>query len=579
MPAPFGHCCLEPQNRCGNLNARGFVRWLAPALALLLGWLPLASIAAPPAVTSLFPAGVPRGATTEITVEGTLDPWPVDAWCDRQGVTITAGKKKGQLSVQVADDVPPGVCFVRLHNADGAAAMKPLIIGHLPEGLEKEPNDSPSKPQAVAANGVTINGRFDKAGDVDVYAVELKAGQTLVAALESNFTLGKLADATLQVLDARGFVQAHNDDARGMDPLIAFEAPADGTYLVRTFSFPAVANTTIRYAGGPDLIYRLTITSGPYVDYVLPLAVASADTTAVQPHGWNLGRSQPIDILPAQPSDKAEFAAAFQPGVAGVVEVTREPHPVMVEQEPNGEPAQAQAISWPISVSGVIGSAGDVDVYRFKATKGDNLNFAAESWKLGYELDVYLTLTDTAGVKLKEIDDTVRNEREAELVHRFAADGEYLLHVRDLYQHGGSRYPYRVRVAPVEVAFTLTVTADRFAVPADKPLEIPVTVTRAAGFNGEIKVSLADLPEGLKCEPAISAPTGPTAKSIKLSVARVDGKTHSGPLQIVGEGAIVTKPPAEPGPAITRTATAPVEGTTIRQSRIWIYPEAAAKAK
>ena len=123
---------------------------LAAVILSLASW----AAAAPPTVTSFFPAGVPRGATTQVQAAGKLDPWPLNVWCDREGVTITTGKKKGELSVTVADDVPPGVVLVRLYNSDGASALKPLMIGYLPELNEKEPNDATFQAQKLEAQQI-----------------------------------------------------------------------------------------------------------------------------------------------------------------------------------------------------------------------------------------------------------------------------------------------------------------------------------------------------------------------------------------------------------------------------------------
>ena len=46
-------------------------------------------------------------------------------------------------------------------------------------------------------------------------------------------------DAVLQVVSAKGFVLAQNNDAVGRDPRIVFEAPTTGTYIVRLFAFPS----------------------------------------------------------------------------------------------------------------------------------------------------------------------------------------------------------------------------------------------------------------------------------------------------------------------------------------------------
>lgn len=556
------------------------------ALALvpaLVQW----ATAAPPSIASLFPPGVPRGATTEVTVTGTLDPWPVQLWCDRPGVSITAGEKKGTLAVTVDEDVAPGVALVRIYNDQGASALRPLMIGHLPEIVEKEPNDAVAQAQKIEAAqlegaGIVVNGRYDKADDVDTYAVPLKAGQTLVATIESNFTLGRQADASLQVASDRGFVLRHNDDARGMDPLVVYTAEADGTYLIRTFCFPAVPNATIRYAGGADLLYRLTITTTGYVDHVEPLAVSQTGPTEVRPRGWSVDAAPPQPVAPVgsgEPSQELAEAVVFWPNLAGVVNLPRVPHPVVVEKEPNHEPAQAQSIQWPVVISGAIGTPGDRDCFRFEAAKGDNLSMAVQSWKLGYELDVHLTLYDAEGKMLRELDDTVRNEREAELVFRFPADGQYVLQVRDLYHHGGLRYPYRLTIAPAEPDFALTVAADRFVIAAGKPLEIPVTVTRTHGFAGEIKVEALDLPEGIVCEAVTSQPTGDTAKAVKLVLTAQGETAVNGPLRIQGQGAHQAKGAEEPGPTRIHAATATIENTTLATPHLWLNTEPAAAKK
>ncbi|HVK12896.1 MAG TPA: hypothetical protein VM597_29355, partial [Gemmataceae bacterium] len=134
--------------------------------------------AAPPAITSLYPAGVQRGTTVDITAAGTFDPWPVKVWASGPGITVEAGKDKGKFKVVVAAEAVPGVYWLRAHNVDGASALRPFFVGMLPEVIEVEPNDTYQKPQAVGPAAV-VNGRLEKAGDVDGFAVSVRKGQTL----------------------------------------------------------------------------------------------------------------------------------------------------------------------------------------------------------------------------------------------------------------------------------------------------------------------------------------------------------------------------------------------------------------
>src|SRR5262249_50536920 len=160
-----------------------------------------------------------------------------------------------------------------LYDEDGATDLRPFIIGNLPEVIEAEPNDDPNRPQSISPLPATINGRLARGGDVDGFSVTLHQGQTLVADLEANRHSGASRDAALQVVCDSGFVLAQNDDAVGRDPRIVFEAPTEGTYLVRVFAFPATPDSSIRFAGGSAFVYRLTLTTAGFLDHAFPLAV------------------------------------------------------------------------------------------------------------------------------------------------------------------------------------------------------------------------------------------------------------------------------------------------------------------
>ena len=83
---------------------------------------------------------------------------------------------------------------------------------------------------------------------MDCFAVMLQKGQTLVAAFEAGRRSARRWTRVLQILSADGFVLDQNNDFHGLDPFIAFPAPKDGTYIVRTFAFPAVPDASIRFA-------------------------------------------------------------------------------------------------------------------------------------------------------------------------------------------------------------------------------------------------------------------------------------------------------------------------------------------
>lgn len=509
-------------------------------------------------MTSLFPAGTQRGKTVVVTAGGSFDSWPVQVWVDGKGVEAKAAKDKGKLSVAAAGDAVPGVYWLRLFNEQGASALRPFVVGTLAEVLEQEPNDDPKKPQVLASTTVTVNGRLEKTGDVDGFAVKLRKGQPLVASMEANRVLGSPLDAILQVVSAGGFVLDQNNDYHDLDPQIVFVAPAEDTYLVRTFAFPAVADSAIRFAGGAEFIYRLTLTTGGFVDHAYPLAVARSNPGQVELRGWNLPDS--AQKLAVGPGDGSDTSTLFHPQLANTTSVRLEPHPTATEAEPN-DLKQPQGIQLPVTISGRIDPAGDEDVYRFLAKKGQKLLFRVEARSLGYPLDPVLRLTDAAGKTLAQVDDTGAGSRDAELAFTAAQDGPYHIAVRDLHGHGGFRYVYRLRAVFPEPDFALTLAADRFTLLPGKPLDIPVAIDRRNGFNGAIEISAGGLPAGVTASPVSSTPTGSAAKSVTLRVSTTTDPL-SAPFFIIGK--------AQGQPDLSRTARSALPGLNASTPRIWL---------
>src|SRR5262249_13830383 len=211
--------------------------------------------------------------------------------------------------------------WLRLFDEAGASSLRPFVIGALPEVVEAEPNDEPQGPQRLGVAAATVNGRLAKAGDVDGFAVPLLQGETLVADLAANRVLGSPMDAVLQVVSPQGFVLAQNDDDTGRDPRIIFDAPASGTYVVRLFAFPAKPDSRIQFAGGSTFLYRLTLTTGGFLDHAFPMAVGREGLQEVEAVGWNI--PDPARLLAIPSSDAGDLVRLFNPSLAGTAEVRR----------------------------------------------------------------------------------------------------------------------------------------------------------------------------------------------------------------------------------------------------------------
>ncbi len=496
------------------------MRWFFIATALLLRS-PLQS--APPTLTAIYPSGGQRGTTVTLTVTGSFDKWPIETWIEGKGVTVEADKEKGKLRFSIATDAVPGVRYFRIFDDRGASSLRPFIVGTLPEVEEKEPNDEIANAQMIDPAGAVINGKLLKKGDVDCFAMKLDAGQTVVASLLANRILKSPMDALLQIVSSDGFVLARNNDEADLDPRIVFNAPKAGVYTIRLFAFPATPDGSVRFAGGDNYQYRLTLTTAPFADYPWPLAIARNSKAKVELHGWNLGEK--YRRVAVAKTDEAE--TVLSPiGLANAVSIRRESHDCFDE-------THKQALNLPFTRSGRVSQAGRADSFLFTAKKGRAIHLELESATLGFPLLPVLQIRDSAGKSLAKVEPVAAN-KDCELNFTPSADGDYRIEVSDLAGNAGERFIYRLRAVLVEPDFDISVAADRFTVQTGKPLEIPVTIIRRGGLDKPIEFKI----EGLSKEIQVEQRETRDAKAPKSAILKLTMKSSfSGPFRITAKAA------------------------------------------
>jgi len=528
--------------------------------AFLANLHPLAALAAPPAVTGLFPAGVQVGQSAKVILRGTVgDPAP-QVWCSRPGVTLTPGEKPAEWTLTAAGDAFPGVAWIRFHNAEGASDLRPVYVGTLAEVIEAEPNNTAAQAQKIETLPVVVNGVLHKGGELDGFAVLLEAGQTLTASLEAHRGLGSPMDGVLQMVTPDGFVVAQNDDDRGFDPQLSFTAPRPGTYIVRVFAFPSDPNSTINYAGAETYLYRLTLATGPVADHPVPLAIGESVSppAALQLAGTNLpaeGASATPVLLDGEVFLPMALPATFLAHRLPVV-----PHGLSVEAA-QPDAAMPQSLALPACLTGHVAHAGEVDTYRFTGEKGKTVRFSVEARRFDSPLDPLLRLRGPDGKVLKEQDDEGRKSFDIELGHTLPADGEYRIEVADRFRGGGPRFAYLLTVDIPGPDFRLTAEANRWTLKSGTPLEIPVAIERQSAFAEEILITVEGLPadSGITVAEAKSEVKGETAKSVKLKLESQGTAALSLPIRIVGTAA-----------GKTRRADAPIAGVTDRTANLWL---------
>jgi len=525
----------------------------SPAIVLVLAIYLLCArdaSAAPPTLSHVFPAGGQRGAKSVVTCAGKFD-WPVKV--DAPGIDVVAGTESGKLEISIPADLPADRVWIRLYNAEGASVLVPYLVGQLPEVNEQEPNNTTRSAQALPDPNITVNGAL-AAADVDAFAVKLEAGQTLVAALDANTRLGSPMDAILQVVSADGIVLAENHDDLGLDPRLAYTAAKAGPVIVRLFAFPAAPDTTIAFRGGENYIYRLTLTTGPYVTETLPLAVAQANPGTVEVLGWNVppGTKVPVvafggsrladrqefevlDELRRSPDARLGFALAA--GQACFARVRLSPFTAAAAVAPSPiDPNNPVVLPLASSMTGCLKTQRQTDTYRLPLQKGQQIVVSVESQSLGLPLDPVVQLIAPNGAVVAEVDDTGASH-DAVLTHVATLDGDFRVTVRDRYAQGGTRYLYLLTARLEEPDFDLSLAADALVVPADKPAELTVKVVRRkapSGTVGPITIEATGLPPGVTAPALVSEPAGPTAGEVKLAFTSI-GQAFSGPFKIVGK--------------------------------------------
>lgn len=136
-------------------------------------------------------------------------------------------------------DMTPGIQMFSVRNRKWTSNRVPFAVDTLPEIAEKESNNSPGNAQRVTLP-VIVNGRIDKPGDWDVFRLDGRAGDEIVAEVTAR-RLDSPLDSVLKLTDSTGkqiaFNDDHEDKGSGLnthhaDSFLTATLPADGAYFV-----------------------------------------------------------------------------------------------------------------------------------------------------------------------------------------------------------------------------------------------------------------------------------------------------------------------------------------------------------
>ncbi len=487
--------------------------------------------AAPPTLTSIYPAGGQRGTTFSAHLGGAKgDTAPKAVWIDCPGVLIAPGDKR-TAQITIAADAPLGLHLIRAYNDEGASEPRWFSIGPLAEKEEVEPNDAIGKEQALDKLPVCLNGKLGKRGDTDLFAFDLAKGQTLVAVVES-YSLGIGVDVMLQLRNAAGTVIATANDARNLDPVLTFQATQAGRYSLQIAGFPYPPTADVGYFGGDEIIYRLHLSASPTAMRLFPAAISRKGKTKLDVLGVNV--PDKAKTIEAEASSRPPYplVQSYLPSDAlAPIQVVITDLAVLREAEPNNTADKAMLLTVPACVGGRIDSAADSDRYRIICKKGIHQNIRLLSKALGLPLSASLSVVYTAGAELATSEGAAEGE-DPLLSFKPPADGDFQIIVSDLYNKGSAAAEYVMMVEPGEETFSGSVTSKpTMSLEAGKSVEIKVKATRVNGYAGALVARVSGPPAGVTApEVAVPAKSG-TEFSLTLTAAS-DAMPCNGPFQV-----------------------------------------------
>jgi len=422
--------------------------------------------------------------------------------------------------ITVAPNAKPGRREIRVITKRGISNPLPFYVGQVPEVARKpmktcqlpvlgkeyiaQRHRPPEEEELRITLPCTMNGQI-AAGEVNRYRFQASKGQRLVISAKARELVPYVADAVpgwfqavLRLQDANGKEVAYNDDFRfNPDPLIYFEVPEDGEYVL-------TINEAL-FRGRESFVYRITIGELPFVTSIFPLGGRVGRSVKIEMDGWNLDKMTVSP--PPQNAQPGEYLLAATDGklVSNYVPFALDTLPECLEKEPNDEPSKAQKVQLPIIINGRIDRPGDWDVFEVQGKAGETIVAEVTARRLGSPLDSFVKVTSADGKIIAMNDDHYdagsglnTHHADSYLMVKLPADGKYFVHLGDTTRHGGREYAYRLRISHPRPDFVLRLIPSRISMPSKGSAAVTVYAIRKDGFDGPIKLSFKDLPAGLE---------------------------------------------------------------------------------
>src|SRR3984957_19382769 len=399
-----------------------------------------------PYITRYFPLGVRAGETAAVTVEG-----------------VNLGAIH-ELKIEAPKQAEGGktVPITLTENAALPLNKVRLVVGSLPEIVEREPNSSLAQAESVTIP-VTINGHIDSGAtaDEDYFRFRASKGQQLTLDVEAA-RLGSPLDSVIEVLDAGG------------------NAIPRATIRCLNQTTTTLSDRDSRTTG-----VRLTSTSGLHVgDYLMI--------------GDELNQ---IEYIADQPDADTDMR-----GIGGLRQAFLGTSPVV------------HAVNTPVYRAQILPPDAE---FPSNGLPVFHLTWRNDDGGPGYGADSRIDFVAPA-------------------------DGEYVLHLKDVRGMGGPDFAYRLSIREAVPSYQLTASPENPNIPKGGNVPLTVSADRLQGYEGPIYFKVKDLPPGVTAS-AAKISSGEDSTVVVLS-ASADASLDRPPttMQIVGHATINGRDVARP---------------------------------
>lgn len=511
--------------------------FLIATIILSAGLLPAQKIS----VGYVYPAGVQRGTTAEVTVGGMNVGNATSVYVSGKGVKAEIVKNEStgntdlrrkrkklddQSSPQLADKLVlrvtvdknalPGLRDLRLESVGGVSNKLNFEVGQYPDFLEKQ-GSSASNPNLVSGLPTVLCGQI-LPGERDFFRFSAKKGEIIVAAVKGRALVPFIADAVpgwfqpvISIRNSAGNEVAYCDDYKGqVDPVIVFHVPANDDYTLEIHD--AI------YRGREDFNYRIELGEIPFVFSAVPVVIPVNKKTAIKLTGVNL-KSDKVSFKVRSAGDNSLLAEGKNGGFSGPVHLFGVSNDKKIFNKANLSADRHLNQYYYDSID-----SQNVKEYTFQAEAGESAVFELLARRLGSQLDGRLRLLDAKGNLLAESDDSedemqglMTFHADPKLNYKFSETAEYKLQVEDVLRNSGSDYFYLLRKENRPDPFRVFVSPAILSIPQGGTALITVNVEAKEKPMRRLNLEVEGLPSGSIVSNLI-VPAGAKKKDISVTL-------------------------------------------------------------